>query len=361
LEVIRMGMHQELRVDAQDADAQAESIALQRIDEAGAVARPGQVGQFYVEAEYEHLDAEQTPLWAAEGLVASRGPRISAAGLELSAEVAEELARGQSTLVDDARARYLVTVATLSAFVRRPPKATWWHYATKAGLYIGDGVGLASAALLLGETPLIAAVMAVSVATATVTAGLSGAEVKDLRGRALRRREASELTEGQHEFAHLFAGPDSGWSYVKALIYVCVSIAATLAVTIAVLRGAVDDPIVGVVFGAIAAAVAAASWVDSYMYADEVADLIARARHALAREEAQLASRAASQDWRSRARACAEAESLSAEYDQRGAAASEHMQALLPRILRNNPGLAGHGHAVGPTAIGQTTRRGGTK
>ncbi len=345
-----------------EADIIAESVALQRVDEAGAIARPGTVGRLHIEAEYEELEAEQAPLWAAEGLAAARPAQLVAAGAELAADIEADLTRGQQEVVADARGRYAETVAALSAYVRRPQKATIPHYATKAALFIGDGVGLIAAALWLGEELLVAVIMAVAVAAATVTAGLSGSEVKDLRGRALRRRNPEELSDAQRRYQHLFDGPDSGWRYVKTLVYVCTSVVAALAIAVATLRGIVDDPIVGIVFGAIAAAVAGASWIDSYMYADEVADAIDRERRVLDREEKMLVRRASSLTWRTRAQARVEADSLIREHEHRGHAASVHMRALLARILRNNPGVAGNGHSNEPTAIGQTPRRnGGTK
>lgn len=346
-------------MSAIEADAVAESVALHRVDEAAAVARPSSVGTLHIETEYEQLEAEQGPLWAAEAVRTSRQAEILAAGMGLAADVDADLTRGQQELVRDARARYAETVAALSPFVRRPPKAAVPHYATKAALYVGDAVGLASAALWLGEEPLVATVMAISVAAATVTAGLAGAEVKDLRGRALRRRDADELTEGQRRYAHLFTERDTGWRYVKALGYVSASVVALLAVAVSTLRGMVDDPFVGIVFGAIAAAIAAASWVDSYMYADEIADVVSRERRALAREEQILVRQASSLTWRGRAEARAEAESVVREHEQRGQGASVHMRALLARILRNNPGVAGNGGRVDPTTIGQTSRRNG--
>lgn len=347
------------QVGAADADAVAEAVALPRVDEVGAAARPNDVGEFYVEEEYRELAREQTESHAALGEEISRPFEVSAAGLQLAADTDAALTEGQAGLVERARARYAETMEALSPFVRRPPKAELPHYATKAGLFIGEGLGLFGAMLWLGEVEWVAAVMGLSVATATLTAGLSGAEVKDLRGRALRRRDPEDLTDAQSRYPHLFAGPDSGWAYVKAILYVSVSVALTLAVTIGTLRGVVDDPVVGVVFGAIGIAVAGASFLDSYAYADEVADLISRARRTLAAEEKLLGIRARSTAWQQRAAAQAEAVSVGREHEQRGLAAATHMRALLARILRGNVSVAGHGRATEPTVIGQTTRRTG--
>ncbi|WP_315070688.1 hypothetical protein [uncultured Microbacterium sp.] len=343
---------------AAEADAVAEAITLTRVDEVGAAAQPPGV-VFHVVDEYDELGPEQVIAHDAVGIEISRPSELIAAGEELAANADADLARGQAELVEDARTRFLDTVEPLSPYVRRPPKATIPHYATKGGLFLGEGLGLFGALLWLGEVEWVAAVMGVSVATATLIAGLSGAEVKDLRGRALRHTDPKDLTDGQRKFAHLFAGPDSGWGYVKAVLYVSVAVALTLAVTIGTLRGVVDEPVVGIVFGTIGVAVSGASWLDSYFYADEIADLIARTRRALEAEERILAARARGTSWRRRAEARAEVSSLLREQGLRGQAAQHHMRALLARVLRNNPGVAGNGRASESAAIGQTARRSG--
>lgn len=69
------------QLGALDADAQAEAIALTRVDGAGAVARPIHVGPLHVETEYTELEAEQPPLFDATGIEASRTAEVEAAGL----------------------------------------------------------------------------------------------------------------------------------------------------------------------------------------------------------------------------------------------------------------------------------------
>lgn len=344
---------------AADADAAAESVALQRVDEVGASLYPADLGDLHVAAEYQLLADEQITSFLALGIETQREADLTTAGLAQAADTQAELVRGQTALVDDARERFIAIVTALTPFVRRPPKAIWPHYATKAGLFLGEGLGLFAALLWLGEVEWVAVVMGISVATATLTAGLSGAEVKDLRMRALRQRPLTDLPDHLRDWAHLFAGPQAGGSHVKALLYVSVTVALTLAVTIGMLRGVVDEPIVGLVFGALGIAVSAASWLDSYAFADEIADLIARARRTLAQEEHRLIALTIHPTWKEWARARAEAGSLTREYEARGKAASQHMHALLARILRNNPAVAGNGRRAEPTAIGQTTRRSG--
>jgi hypothetical protein len=344
---------------AVEADIQAEAVALQRVDEAGAVARPTHIGALYVESEYAELEAEQPPLFEAAGIEAAREAQVTAAALRPAAAGDERLTSGHLPVLEEAERRMVATRNGLASFRRRPPKAKLWHYATKAAFLGGDLAGIATAAIWLGEDPSIAVIMAASAATATVTAGLSGAEVRHLRDRARLVRPEAELTDAQRPFAHLFTAPDTGGRYVKQLVAVSAAVGGCIAVAVGALRMAIEDPLVGVVFGGIAAAIAAASWIESYMYADASADLIDNADADYERELARHQRLAGAVDWTRRESALAEVDSLTAEHTKRGIAAATHLRALRARILRNNPGVAGHGPGAEPTGVGQTPRRTG--
>lgn len=346
-------------VGADEADAQAESIALPRVDEARAVARPTHVGTFHVETEYSELEAEQPPLFDAAGIEAARASEVEAAGLAPAARGDERLLSGHLPILEEAERRMVCTRDALASFRRRPPKAKPWHLGAKAAFIGGDLAGIATAAIWMGEIPAIAVVMATSAAVATVTAGLSGTDVRHVRDRARLARPASDLTEAQQSFAHLFTAPDAGWPHVKSLLYVSGAVAGCIAVSIGALRMAIEEPIVGLVFGGIAAAIAAASWIESFMHADAAADLIDNADADYERELARHQRLSGASAWRRREEALAEADSLTREHTHRGSAAARHLRALKARILRSNPGIAGHGPAAEPTAIGQTARRNG--
>lgn len=344
---------------ALEAEARAEEIALQRIDEAAAVPRPTSIGSTYLELESEELELEQPEQFAALGIETARPSRAEAAGLTLAAEAQKRLLDGHLQILAAAEERLIATTLALSPHRRRAPKAKRWHYLAKTAFLCGDLAGVASAAIWLGEYPEIALVMAVAAAAATVTAGLSGAEVRDLRSRERRARAPESLSEAERPFAPLFTAPDTGWRFVKALLWVSVAVAATIALAVFALRASIEDPLAGAVFGGIAAAVAAASWIESYMYADEVADLIesAEADYARARDRHQQLAEASA--WRRREEVLAEAELVTVENQHRGEAARHHLRALRFLALRRNPQVVGHGPAAEPTAIGQTTRRGG--
>ena len=354
-----MGRHLDPADAAEQAEARAEQVALQPVDGARAVAKPDSIGETYGETEQKALEDEQPPLFTAAGLESSRESATEAAGLRPAATAAERLVEGHLPILKAAEDRHTQAHAALGSFRRRPPGATKWHYLAKTGLLVGDVTTLAGSFIWLGEEPSLATVMAVSAAVATVTAGLSGGEARDVRNRARRARPAEELPEAQRPYAHLFEYPDTGWPFVKALSWVSVAVAATIATSIFALRSSLEDPLVGLVFGGIAAAIAAASWIESYMYADDIADLLDTTEKDYQRELTRHERLAAATPWRAREEALVQADSIAAEHEKRGEAAAHHLRSLRFGILRRNPQVVGHGPAAEPTAIGQTTRRNG--
>lgn len=346
---------------ASAADALAEQIALQRVDEAGATPQPNSVAKLWVSPEYDELRTEQHSLHDAVGVEQSREATVEAAGLTLASSADQWLLEGQRVVVETVKATYVTVLTVLTPYRRRPPRAKRWHLLAKAAFLVGDIAGIATAAIWLGEIPAIAVIMALSAAAATVTAGLSGSEVRDVRDCIRRAVLLPDLPDALLPYRHLFEAPERAWPYIKALLWVSVSVAATVACAIFALRASIEDPLVGLVFGGIAAAIAAASWIESFCYADAVADLIDNADADYTREVAKHQKLAASAALQRHNEALATATSIQAEQSHRGDAAGHHMQALLYGILRRNPQTAGNGPAAEPTTIGQTTRRGGTK
>lgn len=344
---------------ALEAEALAEQIALQPVDEANALPRPSGIGETYLELERQALEDEQPALFDASGLDASREATKEAAGRTPAASTAQRMLDGHAPLLHAAEERSLHMRSALASFRRRAPGAYKWHVLTKAGLLIGDVTTLAGSFIWLGEEPVLAAVMAISAAVATVTAGLSGAELRDIRARARRARPTESLTEQQQEYAHLFEAPDPGWPFARALVWVSASVASIIALAIFALRASIEDPLVGLVFGGIAAAIAAASWIESYTYADEIADLLDAVDKDYQREITRHEKLASAPAWQRREEALVEAESITLEHAKRGEAARLHLRALRFGILRRNPQVVGHGYASEPTTIGQTPRRSG--
>jgi hypothetical protein len=346
---------------ASAADSLAEQIALQRVDEAGATPQPNSVAKLWVGQEYDELRAEQQSLHDAVGVEQSREATVEAAGLAPTASADQWLLEGQRAVVETVKATYATVLTVLIPYRRRPPKVKRWHLLAKAAFLVGDIAGIATAAIWLGEIPAIAVIMALSAAAATVTAGLSGSEVRDVRDCIRRAVLLPDLPEALLVYRHLFEAPDRAWPYVKALLWVSVSVTGTIACAIFALRASIEDPLVGLVFGGIAAAIAAASWIESFCYADAVGDFIDNAEADYAREAERHQRLAGSAALQRHGEALATATSIQAEQTHRGTAAGHHMQALLYGILRRNPQTAGNGPASEPPTIGQTTRRGGTK
>lgn len=337
----------------------AEQISLQRVDNATALGRPSGVGQTWVEHEYEELEAEQEPLWAASGTDESRGSVVEAAGLQPAASAAERMLTGHQAVLASAETRLLDTAEALSPFRRRPAKSKLFHYSAKGGFLVGDVAGIAGASIMMGEIPALAFTMSVSAAIATVVAGVTGTEVRDLRSSVRRQRDVEKLTEQQVPFQHLFSGIDDGKKYVRALIGVSVTVGGIMACSIYALRFSIEGSLAGLVYGGIAGAIAAASFIESYMYADEIADQIDNAQNDYNKELARHTKLASSTPWKQHAARVADAASIKSENSSRGQAAQHRVRALKFGILRRNPGVVGHGEPA--EQVGRTARKGGTK
>ncbi|WP_125130773.1 hypothetical protein [Microbacterium sp. 10M-3C3] len=342
-----------------DVDLEAESIMLPVVDTVSATSAPTTLAQFWHEPEYVKKREEQEALWDAEGELAAREALVSTAGGALVADTDASLVKSHAALLAVTLTLLTSTMESLAPYRRRPAKAKLWHHLAKAAFLLGDLAGIATAAIWMGEIPAIAVVMAISAATATVAAGLSGGEVRDVRDRIRRSRPTEELPETLVPFAHHFAAPDKGWPFVKALVYVSIGIGAVIACAIFGLRTSIEGALSGIVYGGIALAIAAASWLEQYCYTDAIADQIDAARADYVRERDELRALAASSPWEAHAKYETEAESIAREHALRGAAAAHHLDALSSAIKRRNPAVAGHGPAAEPTVIGQTTRRSG--
>lgn len=345
---------------AADQTQIAEQVTLQRVDEAAAVPHPENVSGTWVEDEYGELEVEQGPLWVASGIEASRPAEVEAAGLGLAADAADRIVAGHAPVLEAAAIRFADTTEALSPFRRRPPGGKLLHYAAKGALLTGDMIGVTVMGINIGDYPLLAGLMSVSAATAAVISGLVGAEVRDLRSSQRRRRDVDTLTEKQRPFQHLFTGVDDGVKIVKIVCGVAAGTALTIAAGIFAGRAELEGLLIGLIYGGIATAVAGASFLESYMYADEIADQIDNASTAYEKELARHERLAQSVAWRTSREKATEAASLVREHEQRGQAAGHRVRALKWGILRRNPGVVGHGPGVTPPgAVGRTTRTGG--
>lgn len=343
-------------VVAEEAEDAASRVTLPHAEPAQVLARLDSIGHLWVEDEYDELQDEQHHLWAASAEDDSRAASIKAAKLHRAATEAEAIVAANRTVVGDARDRLVRTTRVLAPFRRRAKGTKLWYQAGKAGLLCGDIAGFGTAAIWLGELPVIAITLATSAAVATVAAGLIGVDVRDREQRRQRHQAVPQPSEAQGEFPHLFVEPTGG--VLKRMLQIAAGTAGMIGVGIAALRSAVDDPFIGIVFGGIALAVAGGSFIIAYAGADEVADLLEHAEAGYDQAVATHLARAAHPTIQAVAGADAQADSVIREHHARGEAAERHVRALKWGILRRNPSHAGHGPATARVG-GQAPRREG--
>lgn len=308
-----------------DVAETAERITLPVVEAAGVVPRPKEVGQLWVETEYDALTQEQAALWASMTETRAREPGVKQAGLNLQATELTHTVAGNQLLLDEARGRYQQVQNALAPFRRRAAGSRPWYQAAKATIFVGDLAGFATAAIWLGETWPIAVTLAASAAAATVVAGLVGTEYSDMRRRKLRERDPGELTPEEKPFAHLFTQVDAGASIVRRVLLLSLVTAVMVGVGVGTLRAAVDDLLIGVVFAGIALAVAGGSFLVSYAGADEIADLINLYRLDYETQSKLHLALAADPTWKDWAENQALATSLREEVTSRGDAATHHV------------------------------------
>ncbi|AND17208.1 hypothetical protein [Rathayibacter tritici] len=326
----------------------ADGVALQRIDEAVAIARPSMIAQTYVEEEYDALSGAQTPSWAASGEAASREDDVGAAGLKYPAEKARDAAVGNDVVLAESRTQLTTARQALAPFVRRKPHAGQWYVGCWFGFVGGDVAGIAGAAIYFGEIPELAVIQAVSVGLAAVSAGSVGGDLRDLRLAARREKDAEALSLDLKPYSHLFTGIDPGARFVKLAGGMAGCVAAAITIGIFGLRSSIEGPLAGLIYGGFALAVAAGSFLNAWAYSDEVADLLGSFEQRYEKELKRAARLSSARSLVQHAEHERRAQSLRDEHRERGKAAVFSYAALKARILRRNPGVVGHGRAAEP-------------
>jgi hypothetical protein len=341
--------------------AEADAVALQRIDEAAGLGRPTGLGTTYAESEYRALGEEQELIWPAEGEATARPSQVRAEGLQTQADAASFLLSGHRSEVSESQTGYQHAVKTLTPYLRRDSSARYRYWAGWVFLGLGDTAGVWGAAISLGEVPLIALGQALATGFATVTAGQAGADLKDLRMARQRQRDPDTLMPDEQRYQRLFVGMEQGISVIRVVLWLSVAIVGLLTMGICTLRLSVEGSVAGLSFGALAAVTALGSFVSAYSYTDEVADLIATTEHRYRKAVRQHCKLAKVCNLQKSAEAREEARSLGAEYSLRGNAASKRIESLSYRVLRRNPQVVGHGQATGDpgVVIGRRSRNGG--
>lgn len=337
--------------------AEADAVSIPRLDEVGGLTRPNNIGETYAEQEYQALADEQLASWAAEGEQAARDHVVEARRLERSAAAVEALLVHQEEDVRQAKADHQHAARVLTPYMRREPGNKLRYWIGWHALVLGDMAGVASAAIIHGDLPVLAVCMALASGVAAGSAGLVGAEVKHLRNARTRQRDAELLTEDERRYARLFSGtPDKGLGFVGLVGVVSLIVVLLLAVGIFLLRGSVEGAAAGMTFGLLAAATALGSFLLGYSAADEVADVVYAYKKRARQAETRFRRLAGDKAIRERAAAAEVARSTYAEHQARGQAAAYRMASLRYRIQRNNPQVLGHGFPVSEYPMGRRLR-----
>ncbi|PPG90708.1 hypothetical protein C5C00_01660 [Rathayibacter rathayi] len=334
--------------ESEQAADVADGVALQRIDEASAIARPSSIAQTYVEEEYDALSGAQAPSWAASGVAASRVDDVCAKGLEYPAAKAREVSASNEVVLAESRMQLTAARQALAPFVRRKPHAGRWYVGCWFGFIGGDVAGIAGAAIYFGEIPELAIIQAVSVGLAAVSAGSVGSDLRDLRLAARREMDKEDLSPDLRPFSHLFTGVDPGARFVKVAVGIAGGVAAAITIGIFSLRSSIEGPLAGLIYGGFALAVAAGSFLNTWTYSDEVDDLLSSFEQRYEKELRRSARLSSVWVLVQHTEHSRRAESLRSEHAERGKAAVSSYAALKARILRRNPGVVGHGRAAEP-------------
>ena len=323
----------------------ADEIALPRIDESSSEPRSPDVGTFYSEDEYGCLAAEQEQLWSAAGEEDAREHTVKARGLDVAADAALTLLRESETTLAAACADEQHATRVLLPHVQSQPGAKLRYWIVWPLLTLGEASGIWSAAISWGDVPSIAAGQALSAGLAGACAGLVGRELKHVQLAQSRRQRSEPLTPDEQRYEHLLTGSGTGLAVVKLMSVVSLFVAALLAVAVFALRTSVEGSSSGLTYGLIGFATAVASGLLGYQAADDVGDLLATYAKRVKQAERHHRRLAGHSAIRARAEADEAARSLQAEAALRGHAARKRLHALSFRILRRNPGVAGHGYA----------------
>ncbi|MEV8375177.1 hypothetical protein AB0P21_20760 [Kribbella sp. NPDC056861] len=340
----------------QQARDEADNENMQQIDQASAVAQPSDVSEYWVEQKYKSHGSEQQELAAARGEAEVRPHQAKAAGLAVQVDAKKALLERGRTSIDKAEARYEHATDTLKVLTRRD-RSAWYRYIVGlVVLALGDTAGILGAAISLGEYPIVAFGQALAVGFAGVASGQAGADLKDLRMSRQRRRDPDSLSEDEARYRHLFGGMEAGVSIMKMVGFISVAVVVIIAMGIVSLRLSVEGMASGIAFGGMAAATALGSFVSTYSYADDVADLLASLERSLKKAIANYNKLAASPVFVRHAEAIEMAKSLRDEHSHRGEAAKWYLVALSKLALSKNPGVAGHGVGRKPSSTGRRLR-----
>ena len=334
---------------------EADDITIQPVDKASFVARTVDAGDSYVERWGQHRAKEQPFAFDSEGEAAARPFRqVTEANRERAVDQ-QFLIDQHRPVVEALQATYLTMVSVIGPYARRSRKEKAFYYVRMALLMLADVVGISGGAIMLGELPVLAILQGLGAGVAAITSGLLGGEIKDARMARRRTRDPETLSDDERKYAAFFSGADSGEFLMKAMVYGGLSIAAWLGFAVVMLRLPTQGADAGIAFSFLAVAVALASWVNSYCYADEAADMIERVALDAQHSGEHLLVLAAKPARALVAENQAAAKSIRREHRKAGKAAAQRVWAETYGVLVRHPGVVGHGW----TKTGVSARKGG--
>ena len=327
-----------------------ERARLTPVAEAIAVPRPDTVDPFYLEEEFTARGDEQFHLHSAEGEHLALRSAALAAGLEPGSVETAYLVDTHRSVVDAALRQYLTVKAVLSPWRVRKSSLIWYGART-LGLLIGDVAGLGGAAISYGEVPVLALSQAASAGVATITAGLVGAQYRYYQLAKQRALESDSLSEELTPYLPLLNSSSMGRSFVLGVTAVGAGIALCISTGIFVLRSGIEGTASGFTFGLLALGIAAASWINSYTYADPVADAIDSARKDYT--STQRTHRKLARSWwlLLAEQTIERARVIRLEHQLRGEAARAYVEAMKREALSLSPEVVGHGVARPADAV----------
>ncbi len=341
----------------EDFAEELESLSVVPLDESPEFhPRPDAAGMTYVEQMGEIRAEEQRNHYRALAENLARPLNEEADAHREAADREARLIDEHQPLVEMAIDKYHLLLDVVGdALVRRHPRERYWYHLRMLFLLLGDLVGVAGGAIILGEIPWLAVLQAMAAAVAAITSGLLGGEIKDCRLARQRRRNPDSLPEEHKRHAHLFHGPDDGEYIVKMMVFGSLTIVVLLGIGIFMLRSSTEGSAAGVVFGMIAIAVAMGSWVSTYHATDELADKVEQAEHHVHRTVQYHQKLMALPCRAIVAEADATAKSIEKEYEDLGWAAYRRVMATVYGWHAARPAIFGHGWAPGhppPRAAG---------
>ena len=335
---------------ARDLTTHASRIRIDPVDgEKGAAVR--QDGpSFDVGAELTAYGDQMADVSRADGESRARSALLTAARSNIGADSARELLSRRLEPTTAALSIYDRAVADLLSFVRRAPHSRRRYETTRWVLLLGDTAGIWGAAIYMGELPLLAAGQAVAAGMAAITAGQVGADVRELR-LARQRHDLAETErvspEVQQRYPRMFGDPKSDGATYGLALKVALLVVLAIGLSVFALRATIEGA-AGAVFGALALATAAASLINSWSYADDVADLLDNFRLSARQSLADHRQLAADSVISTRDAATAEAVSIDREYELRARSQSRHAVALTHEVYRRHPQVFGHGVSLAP-------------